>query len=99
MAQQFGYTEAGAERTHAAVDQLLIGPGSVAVAQTVVSHGTGGTFILDLRSHLIDVLLEPGNGDVGGHTVRDEQLVPPGRVSQQLFQFDGNAFIDGDSAN
>ena len=64
-----------------------------------MGHGASGILVLDLRPYLIDVLLEPGNGDVGGHTVRDEQLVPPGRVSQQLFQFDGNAFIDGDSAN
>ena len=99
MAQKPRNSQTGAERTHTAVDQFLIGPGSVAVAQAVVGHGAGGILILNLRTHLIDVLLEPGNGDVGGHTVRDEQLVPPGRVSQQLFQFDGNAFIDGDSAN
>lgn len=42
MAQQLGDTEAGAERTHAAVDRLLIHPGSEAVAQAVVGHGTVG---------------------------------------------------------
>lgn len=99
MAQKLRDTQTGAERTHAAIDQFLVGPGGETVAQAVVGHGAGGTFILDLRSHLIDVLLEPGNGDVGGHAVRDKQLVSPGRDCQQLFQFDGNALVDRDSAD
>ena len=45
--------------------------------------------ILNFGPHLIDVLLKPGDGDVGGHTVRDKQLVAPRRDGQQLFQFDG----------
>lgn len=69
------------------------------MAQTVVSHGTGGTFILNFGPHLIDVLLKPGNGNIGGHAVRDKQLVPSRRDSQQLFQFNGNTFVDGNGAN
>lgn len=99
MAQQLGDTETGAERTHTAVDQFLIGSGGEAVAQAVVGHGTGGTLILDLRSHPINVLLESGNCDVGGHAVRNKQLMSPRRDSQQLFQFNGNTFIDGHGAN
>ena len=96
MAQKLRDTEAGAERTHATVGQLLVGPGGEAVAQAMVGHRTGGALVLDLGPHLIDVLLEPGDGDVGGHAVRDKQLVSSGRDSQQLFQFNGNAFADGD---
>ena len=67
-----------------AVDQFLIGPGSAAVAQTMVGHGAGGTFILYFGTHLTDVLLKPGDGNIGGHAVRDKQLVPSRRDSQLL---------------
>ena len=99
VAQKLGDTEAGTERTRAAVDQLLVGPGGVTVAQAMVGYGAGGTFILNFGPHLIDVLLEPGNGDVGGHAVRDKQLVAPGCDSQQLFHPNGNAFVDGYSSD
>ena len=46
------------------------------MAQAVVGHGAGGTLVLNLRPNLIDVLLEPGDGNVGGHAVRNKQLVP-----------------------
>ena len=98
MAQQLGYTEAGAERTHAAVDQFLVCSGGEAVAQAVVGHRTGGILVLNPRPYLIDVLLEPGNGDVGGYAVRDKQLVAPLGDSQQLFQLKGNTFVDGYNA-
>ena len=64
MAQQLGDPETGAEQTHAAVDEVPIGPGSVAVAQTVVGHRAGRILILNLGSHLIDALLKPGDGGV-----------------------------------
>lgn len=99
MAQKLRNPQTGTERTHAAVDQFLVGPGGKTVAQAMVGHRTGGALVLDLGPHLIDVLLEPGDGDVGGHAVRDKQLVSPGRDCQQLFQFDGNALVDRDSAD
>lgn len=77
MAQKLRDTETGAERTHATVGQLLVGLGGEAVAQAMVGHCAGGTLVLNLRPYLIDVLLEPGNGDVGRHAVKDKQLVPP----------------------
>lgn len=61
----------------------------------MVGHGAGRVLILNLGPHFIDVLLEPGDGIVGGHAVRDKQLVAPLGDGQQLFQFDGNTFIDG----
>lgn len=99
MAQQLRDTQTGAERTHAAVVRLLIHPGSEAVTQAVVCHGAGRVLILNLGSHFIDVLLESDDGDIGGHAVRDKQLVPSRRDSQQLFQFNGNTFVDGNGAN
>ena len=99
MAQKLGDTQAGAEGTHAAVDQLLVGPGGETVAQAMVGHRTGGALVLDLGPHLIDVLLEPGDGDAGGYAIGNEQLVPPGRDCQQLFQLNGNTFVDGHGAN
>ena len=99
MAQQLGNPQTGTEGTHAAVDGFLIGPSSVAVAQAVVGHGTGRILILNLGPHFIDVLLESGNGNISRHAVRDKQLVPPRRDGQQLFQFNGNTFIDGHGAD
>ena len=99
MAQQLRDTQTGAERAHAAVNGLLIGSGGEAVAQAMMGHGTGGVLVLNLGPHLIDILLEPGDGDVGGHAVRDKQLVAPGCDSQQLFQLNGNTFVDGHGAD
>lgn len=56
VAQQLGHPQAGIEGTHAAVDQLLVGPGGVAVPETVVGHGAGGVCVLDFGADLIDVL-------------------------------------------
>ena len=99
MAQELGNPQTGVEGTYAAVDQFLIGPGGETVAQAVVGHGAGRVLILNLGPHLIDVLLEPGDGGIGGYTVRNKQLMSPRRDSQQLFQFNGNTFIDGHGAN
>ena len=68
--------QTGTERTRTAVDQLLVGPGSVAVTQAMVGHRTDKILVLNLGLQLIDVLLELGNGDVGRHAVRDKQRVP-----------------------
>lgn len=70
MAQKLGYPKAGIEGAHTAVDQLLVCPGGIAVAQAMVGHGTGGIFILNLGAHFVDVLLEPPDGYMGGHAVR-----------------------------
>ena len=99
MAQQLGNSQAGAERAHAAVNGLLIGSGGEAVAQSMVGHGTGGILVLNLRPYFIDVLLESGNGNISRHAIRDKQLVSSGCDNQQLFQFDGNTFIDWHSTD
>lgn len=67
----------------------------ISVAQTVLSHGPGGTFVLNLRPQLINVLLESGDGNISGHTIRNKQLISPRHDGQQLFQFDKYAFVDG----
>lgn len=46
-----------------------------------MSHGPDGAFVLNLQTYFVDVLLKLSNGIMGLHTIRHEQLVPPGRDS------------------
>lgn len=69
--------------------------GGIAVPEVVVGHGTGGIFVLNLGTHFVDVLLELPNRIMGGDTVRDKQLVPPGCDRQEFLKFDADTFVDG----
>lgn len=73
MSQELGHEQAGAERAHAAVHQLLPRPGGISVPEPVVGHGAGGASVLDRGPDLVDVLLELVDCVVGLHTVWEKQ--------------------------
>lgn len=60
-----------------------------------MGHGAGKTFVLSLRTHFVDILLELPDGRMGGHIVRHKQLMAPGCDSQKFLKFDADTLIDG----
>lgn len=97
--QELRHPQAGVEGTDTAVQQLPPGPGGVVVAQTIMGHGPGGVFVLNLGPYLIDILLELGDGVMGLHNLRHKQLVAPGRDSQEFLELNADAVIDGHCAD
>ena len=63
-----------------------------------MGDGVGGTFVLDLGPHLVDVLLELSDGGVCEFVIRDEQFMSPFRNSQHFRELNAEALMDAQSS-
>lgn len=70
--------------------KLLIGLGSTAVLHTAVHHGTIRTFALDSQAQDVDERLEPVDGGVCGHIIRDKKFLASLCERQHLGQLNAD---------